>query len=386
VAIPLKYNLRNLLVRRLTSGLTALGIGLVIFALAWVLTLVHGLDRTMTSAVDPAIAILVRPSAISETSSNIDAAALPRVRVQPEVATAGARPLVSAEVVVNAFVPKVAGGRGGVIIRGVSPEGFELRRNVRLVSGRRFAAGSGEILLGRALIGVFAGLEPGKTVKLARSPWTVVGVFEAGGGAAESEVWGDVRAVMDDFRRETYSSFLVRLSDPAGFPAFAKRVEGDSQINLKAWTEAEYHAGQAQAASATRALGLMITALMALGAIFGAMNTMYSAVAGRVRDVGTLRALGFSRASILTSFLIEAVMIALAGGALGAVLALAVFHGQNASVTSLASFTEVQFKLEVTPRVVAEAFAVAGVMGILGGLLPAWRASRMPIVAALREL
>ncbi|MBI4864937.1 MAG: ABC transporter permease [Candidatus Riflebacteria bacterium] len=387
MGVPLRYNVRSIMVRRVTSTLTVFGIALVIFALSWVLALMDGLDRALVSVVDPAIVIMIRPSALSETTSNISPEVFNQVRFQPEIALDGSgQPLASADAVVNAFLFKPNGERGGVIIRGVGREAFPIHRRIRFTRGRMFRPGSTELIIGKTLIGRFNGLGMGEKIRLARFDWTVVGEFEAGGAAAESEAWGDARQVMQGFLREAYSSFVVRLTSPAEFARFARRVEGDARINLKAWTEEGYYATQASSALAIWTMGFVIATIMGMGAIFGAMNTMYSAVVGRVRKIGTLRALGFSGGAILASFLFEAILLGVAGGAVGALLAGLFFQGQTTSVMNLRSFNEIQFTLQVTPQLLLRAFAVAGVMGIVGGLLPAIRAARLPIVRALREL
>jgi ABC-type lipoprotein release transport system permease subunit len=387
VAIPLAYNLRNILVRRITSTLTVIGVGLAIMALAWVLALAQGLEQAMTSAADPSVVILVRTTAISETSSNIEPQVAGGVRDQPEIlADSKGRPLLSAELVVNGFLEKTDGQRGGIILRGIGPAGFAIRPRVKVTRGRPFAPGSTEIVVGRALVGRFRGLELGRPYRLTRAHWTVVGVMEAGGGAAESEIWGDSRAFANAFRRDTYSSFVLRLSSPSAFPRLARRVERDSRINLKAWTEEEYCRDQADALAATKHLGLVIALLMGLGAIFGAMNTMYSAVVGRVREIGTLRALGFSSGAIMLSFLVEATLLGLAGGVAGVVLSGLFFHGQDVAITNFRSFAEVQFRMELSPALLGRAFLVAATMGVVGGILPAIRAARLPIVESIREM
>lgn len=384
--IPLRYNLRNLAVRRVTTALTAIGMGLVVFALSWVLALAEGLRSSLARSASPENVIVIRPTATAEANSSVSREAARLLGDLPQVARGhGGTPLVSGELLVQAMLPRRTGGRVNAILRGIDPVAFEVHDRVRVVRGRAPRPGTGESIAGLALAREIASVELGATVSVARTPRKIVGIFEADGSALESELWTDARTLMDDFRREHFSTVNLKLARPADFPAFASAVEANPRIALRAWREEDYYADQARAADFTRNVGLVAALIMAVGAVLGAMNTMYSAVAGRAREVGTLMAIGFRPLHVLLSFMTESAIIGLAGGLLGILPAL-LFHGRSVAMVNFRSFSEVQFSLAVTPQVFLTALGFALGMGLLGGILPSWRAARLTPVEALREL
>ena len=272
-----------------------------------------------------------------------------------------------------------------VPVRGVGPQAFEVRDTLTFVEGRRFTPGTREINVGKLAVGRFKGLTLGSDVKFGSATWKVVGVFTADDASFESEVWGDVDLMMPAFQRGGYQSVTVKLTDPSAFDSFAAAVAGDPRLDLKPQREQEYYAEQSQMTTVIRVFGTFVTLILSIGAMFGAMNTMYAAVAYRTREIGTLRALGFSRLRIVTAFLAESVALALVGGVIGCLLALPV-HGLSTGTTNMASFSEVAFKFRITPALLAGGLVFAGLMGAAGGLLPAIRAARIPVARALREI
>ena len=271
-------------------------------------------------------------------------------------------------------------------MRGVGPKAFEVRDSLKFVEGRRFAPGMREINVGKAAVGRFKGLTLGSDVKFGAASWKVVGVFTADDASFESEVWGDVDLMMPAFQREGYQSMTVKLADPSMFDAFHASIEGDPRLYLEAQREQEYYAEQSRALTTLiRIFGTFVTLILAIGAVFGAMNTMYAAVAYRTREIGTLRALGFPPSRIVFAFLAESIALAVIGGVIGCVLALPI-HGLSTGTTNMASFSEVAFKFKITPGLLVAGLLFAALMGAAGGLLPAIRAARIPVARALREI
>jgi ABC-type lipoprotein release transport system permease subunit len=388
--VPVVYNVRSLGVRRWTTLVTALGLALVVFVFATVLMLASGVEHTLAATGAPENAKVIRKGSQNEIQSGMQPEQLRLLAAAPEVAMGqNGRPLVSAELAVLIFAVKEGAkdefDGANVTVRGVGPEALELHPPAHL-EGRMFKPGTSEIVIGRGLAGRFAGMRLGEQARFARRDWQVVGVMDAGGSAYDSEVWGDVDQFEDAFqRRPAFSSVTMRLKDPSSLRALDSRMSADPNLNtLEAKHEIDYWAGQSeQFAAFVKFLGLFVAVIFSLGAVLGAMITMYAQVAARTREIGTLRALGFRRRSVLVSFVLESVLLALAAGGLG-VAAASGMQLVSFSTMNFQSFSEVTFRFHLTPAVLTASMVFAAVMGYAGGLLPALRASRMPIVQATR--
>ncbi|MGN2392476.1 ABC transporter permease [Pelomicrobium sp. G1] len=387
MAVPLSYSIRNLRTRRLTTALTAGGMALVVFVFATVLMLEAGLRATLVQTGTYDNVVVTRRAAGTEVQSSVERVQAMIVEAQPEVALApDGAPFASRETVVLITLPKRSSGDpSNVVIRGVGRHGLQLRSQVRLVEGRLFRPGASEIIAGRAIAERFVGAGIGERLRFGMRDWAVVGIFDAEGMGFDSEVWGDADQLMQAFRRNAYSSVVLKLSDPAAFDAYKRRVEADPRLTVEAKREAQFYADQSQVlADFIRILGITLSVIFSIGAVIGAMVTMYSAVANRTREIGTLRALGFRRASILAAFLAESVALALAGGAAGLVAA-SLMQFVTVSTTNWQSFSELAFRFTLTPGIVMQSLLFSALMGLAGGFLPALRASRLNIVDALRE-
>ncbi|MFN9211192.1 MAG: ABC transporter permease [Betaproteobacteria bacterium] len=385
--IPLNYIARNLWVRKLTTGLTAGGMALVVFVFAAVLMLDAGLKATLVGTGAADNVIVIRQGSQTEVQSGLlrDQAAL--IEASPEVARgASGEPLVSKEVVVLNSLPKrdQPTKRSNVVVRGLPPIGLTLRPQVRIVQGRMFMPGSSEIVVGASVARQFAGVEIGQQLSFAGRKWTVVGRFDAGKTAFDSEIWGDVEQMIQAFRRISYSSLIARLSSPAAFAALKQRLDEDPRLKVDVRRERKFYEDQSKSLSDFISyLGLALSIIFSLGAMIGATITMYAAVATRTGEIGTLRALGFQRRSILTAFLGESLLLALVGGLLGLFFA-SFLTAITISTTNFSSFSELAFGFTLTLKIVGQSLAFALVMGFVGGVLPAIKASRMKIVDALR--
>src|SRR5881397_973090 len=381
--IPFSYIWRSLWARRLTTALTIGGLALVVFVFAGVLMLARGLEATMTLTGGPNNVIVLRRSATSELSSQIDRGTAEMLETEPGVAPAAdGRPLASREVVlVIDLYKKKSNALGNVSIRGVSPHALELRPGVHVVQGRPFQFGTHEVVVGKSIASEFKGAALGSELAFGGDRWTVVGIADAGGTGFDSEIWGDADQFMQAFGRPVYSSLTFRLAQPGGFDQLKARLQADPRmqyVDLK--HERDYYQEQSKTlATFIRTLGIVVTTIFS----FGAMITMYAAVANRTVEVGTLRALGFRRRSVLGAFLVESVVLALVGGALGVALA-ALLSFERISVVNFQSFSEIGFGFALSPGVIARALVFAVVMGVVGGFLPAVRAARLNIVNALR--
>lgn len=386
--VPISYSVRNLMVRKTTTGATALGIGLVVFVFASVLMLGAGLKRAMGRSGSPDVAIVLRAGSDAETSSGIELPAAGLVTASPEVAARrDGRPDAVGEVVGILSLDKLgAPGVSNVQVRGVPGDVFEFRRTARVVAGRAAAPGSDEVVVGAAIRGRFRGVELGQSFEIKKNRMVrVVGVFEDRGSSFESEVWGDIETVRSAFGREALvSAVRVRLRSPAQFDAFRRAIETNPQLGLTVKRESVYYEELAQGTTMfLTILGMMIAFFFATGAMIGAMITMHASVAQRSREIGTLRALGFSRASILASFLFESVVLSLLGGAVGAVASLAMGLVRF-NLVNFATWSEIVFTFVPTPAIVLSSLVFAAVMGLLGGFFPAVRAARMNVLEALR--
>lgn len=384
----LVYSLRNLLTRRLTTVLTAGGMALVVFAFAAILMLAEGLERTLVDSGSFDNVVVIRKSANSEVQSTVSRFEAAILETQPEIAGGhGGRPLAAREVVVLINLRKRgSASTSNVTIRGISESSPALRPQIRLSAGRMPHPGLSEIMVGEGIARRFQNAGYNETLTFANRDWRVVGVFDAGNTGFNSEIWGDVEQFMQAFRRLAYSSVVFRLREPAAFAAVKERIEADPRLSLEAKREVAYYQDQSEAtAKFLRILGTSLTIIFSIGAVVGAMITMYAAVANRTAEIGTLRAVGFQRSAILTAFLAESLFLGLIGGVAGLALAsfLQVF---TVSTTNFQTFAELAFQFRLSLEIVIEGLAFALIMGLAGGLLPAFRAARMKIVEALRAL
>lgn len=382
----LAYSLRNLRVRKLTTLLTAGGMALVVFVYAAVLMLDSGLRQTLVATGDDTNVIFVRRSAEVEIQSIVDREQARIIESQPEVMIGlEGTPLVSKELVVLIALPRRGSAHvSNVVVRGVGRQALAVRPRVHLAEGRMFSPGSSEIVIGGALAGRFEGVALGSSIRFARRDWQVVGRFDAGGSGFDSEIWGDSDQLMQAFRRDAYSSVVVRLADRAGFDALKARVEADPRLTVDARRERIFYEEQSRLLSGfIRIIGLVLSVMFSLGAVFGATITMYAAVASRQKEIGTLRALGFRRASILFAFLAEAMLLGFTGWVVGLSLA-SLMMLVKVTTLNWASLSELAFSFALTPAIVLQSLLFALAMGFLGGFLPAVRAARLKIVDALR--
>ena len=382
------YNLRSMVVRKATAAMTAMGIAMVVAVFVMTLSIAQGFRATLVASGSPQNAIIMRKGATSENVSAVLRSQLPLIEACRQVARGSdGRPLASPELVVIISLPRKSDNQpANVPLRGVGPKAFEVRDSLSFVEGRRFTPGTREINVGRLAVGRFGGLAFGSEVKFGSAIWTVVGIFEADDASFESEVWGDVDLMIPAFQRNEYQSVTVKLTDVSAFESLQAAMAADPRLDLRVQREQDYYAEQSQTMTTLIGVfGTFVTLILSIGAMFGAMNTMYAAVAYRTREIGTLRALGFSRLRIVTAFLAESTMLALVGGVIGCVLALPV-HGWSTGTTNMASFSEVAFKFQITPALLASGLAFAALMGAAGGLLPALRAARIPVTRALREI
>jgi putative ABC transport system permease protein len=384
--IPLSYIFRNLWARKLTTALTAGGMALVVFVFAAVLMLDAGLRRTLVATGSASNAILLRQSSQTEIQSAVyrDQASL--VETLPEVARSpSGEPLVSKETVVLIALAKRGTDKpSNVMVRGLAPLGLQLRPQVHVVDGRMFRPGSSEIVVGRGIAGNYDGVQIGERLRFAGREWTVVGTFDAGKSGFDSEIWGDVDQMMQAFRRTAYSSMIVRLPAPSAFGAFAHEIATDSRLVLDVKPEPQFYEEQSKSLSQfIRVLGITLSIIFSIGATIGAMITMYAAVSNRTAEIGTLRALGFRRASILAAFLAESILLALAGGAAGLLLA-SFLQAFTVTTMNFQSFSQLAFGFDLTRRIVIDTLVFSVLMGVAGGFLPSVRAARLEIVDALR--
>jgi ABC-type lipoprotein release transport system permease subunit len=332
--------------------------------------------------------IVLRKGATAETVSAVFRPDIALIEALPQIARGSdGRPLISPELVAIIALPRQTDDQpANVPVRGVGPRAFQVRESLKFVEGRPFTPGTREINVGKLAVGRFKGLALGSDVRFAAFTWKVVGVFTANDASFESEVWGDVEQMMPAFQNNEYQSVTVKLADRSMFDSFKATVEADPRLRLVPRREQDYYADQARPMTTViRVFGTFVTVILSIGAMFGAMNTMYAAVAYRTREIGTLRALGFSRFRIVTAFLAESIALAAIGGIIGCALALPV-HGLSTGTTNFSSFSEVAFKFRITPLLMAGGLFFAALMGTLGGLLPALRAARIPVARALREI
>ena len=386
MAIPFSYNFRNLWTRRLTTVLTVGGMALVVFVFASTLMLAEGLQKTLVETGSYDNVVFLRKGAASEVVSGVSRDQASVLETLPEIAYGpkGQKLLAKEAVVLIALPKKGSGQPSNVILRGIEEDSLLLRPQVKLVEGRLPRRGSSEVIVGSSIARGFKGVEMGEMPYWAMREWRVVGIFDAGSSGFSSEIWGDADQFMQAFRRPGYSSVIFRLRDPSEFQNVKSRVESDPRLTLEAKRETKYYAEQSQMmAKFLRILGTSLTIIFSLGAIIGAMITMYSAVANRIAEIGTLRALGFGRRDILAAFLLESLLLGFFGGFAGLLFA-SFMQFITISTVNFQTFSELAFRFTLSFEIVYKGMFFSLIMGFVGGLLPALRASRMMIVDALR--
>lgn len=387
MGIFLNYSLRNLWARRLTTFLTASGMALVVFVFATVLMLDAGLKRSVVGTGSEDNVVVIRKGSETEVQSGIERGPAAVAESMAEVATGpGGVPFASREMVVLISMNAKAGNApSNVTVRGIGPFGAVLRPQVKLSAGRMFRIGSHEVVVGKSIAKKFKGTSLGERIRFAGIEWTVTGILDADGSGYESEIWGDADQLMPAFRRPVYSSVLLRLAERDRFDAFKSALESDPRFTLEAKRERQYYTDQSQAMSNfITILGMTLTVIFSVGAVIGAMITMYAAVASRTAEIGTLRALGFRRSTVLGAFLAESLFLSLIGGGTGLFIA-SFMQFVTISTMNFQSFAELAFSFDLTPSIVVKVLAFSLLMGFLGGFLPAARASRLNIVSALRS-
>jgi putative ABC transport system permease protein len=388
MALPISYNVRNVRSRWQVSLLAVIGIGLVVTVFVALMAMRTGFQHALRATGLPENAVVVQRGSASELTSAVPLDYRNKIVVDSRIATtADGRPMASPEIViVGAFPRRTDGIPTNVTIRGVTPMAFQVRGGIDIKEGRNFTPGLDEIIVGDRIAARIRGFELGNTIPIQKHDWKIVGIFTSRGGAFESEVWGDLDTMAGPFRRTGGSnSLVVRLKDPSTLAEFDHWIRNDPEMQHQAVEERKYYEDQAGGLAGTLLfLVRFVSVTMAIGAVFGAMNTMYAIVAARTREIGTLRALGFSRRSILFSFVLESVILALFGGLVGCLLALPI-NGLSSASGQTPSFSEVAFAFRVTPEILTFALVFATVMGLFGGLMPSFRAARLPITSALRE-
>jgi putative ABC transport system permease protein len=387
MAIPISYNIRNLRLRKGLTLMTALGIALTVTTAIFLMALVAGLNRAFVSSGNPLNVLVLRKGSEAELTGGFDASLFPTLRTLPGIAKdSHGEPLASAEWVVVIVLPRKDGtGEVNVTVRGMMPDGLELRPSAKLIAGRWFETGQREVVVSDSIRHRFTHANIGDTMEFGKGSWKVVGVFDAGGSAYESEIWGDVNQMAADFDRQGgYSSAYLHATDPISAEALKNRVSDDQRLKLEGYIETDYFAKQTSSGTPLKVIGFVVAIIMAVGSIFAAMNTMYAAVAYRGREIATLRVLGFSRPSILISFVLESLMLALLGAAVGILLMLP-FNGWQTGTSNAVTFSEVVFALRITWGVAGAAVIFALAMGLFGGLAPAWHAARQNILTGLRS-
>ena len=385
-AVPFSYIARNLWVRRVTTLLTAGGMALVVYVFATVLMMSEGIRSTLVATGQPDNVMVLRKGANAEINSGIDRSQAHILATLPGIATdALGRPLVSAEPVVLINLAKRSNGKpSNVTVRGTSDLGLQLRPGVRIVEGRMFRPGTSEIVVGRASAAGFAGIDLGASLRFAGREWLIVGRMDSAGSGFDSEIWGDAEQMLQAFRRQAYSIVVFRLAEPSLFEATRGQIEADPRLVLEAKPEVRFYAEQSEAlATFINILGLSLAVIFSVGAVVGAMITMFAAVASRIGEIGTLRALGFRRGAVLAAFMAESLLLSALGGGVG-LAAASVMQAVDVSTTNFQTFAELAFKFVLTPQIAVQAMVFALAMGVVGGFVPAWRAARMQIVDCLR--
>lgn len=388
VAVTL-LNFRTIPARLSSSAVAIIGIAGVVVVMVSVLSIASGFQAAMQGSGRPDRVLIMRSGADSEMTSGLSGPQVDIIKQAPGLRRDGQTTLASGELYVIIDLPKKSTNTpANVPMRGIEPTAMQVREEVSIIEGRMLTFGTNEVVVGRGANGQFAGLEIGDLVQSSQSPWTVVGVFEADGGVAETEVWADSRTLQGAYRRgNSYQSVLARLDSTGSFDTVSDWLMTNPQLNVQIRREDEYYAGQSQALiTLIQTLGFAIAFLMGIGAVFGAILTMYTAVAMRAREIATLRALGFNTFSVIVSVLTESMTLGAIGGAIGGLAAYAAFNGYQTSTINFQTFSQVAFAFRVTPELLVTGLIDALLMGLVGGLLPAIRAARLPISSALREL
>jgi putative ABC transport system permease protein len=381
-------NLRNLPQRLGSSVVAVVGVAAVVLVFAAVLSMARGFERTMMTAGAEDTAIIMRSGATSEMSSGFSGDQVPVIASAPGLLKDGDTPVLSAELFVIVDVKKKSTSTdANVPFRGVQDSAFEVRRHVRITQGRMFETGKNEILAGRAAQSEFQGLDVGSTIRFGKTDWAVVGTFEAGGSVSESELWTDVKVLQNEYRRgNSYQTVRVKLESPESLDILESSLKDDPRIDPDVMSEREFYSSQSQQVTQfIKVVGYPLTILMSIGAIFGALNSMYSSISVRSKEIATLRAIGFGPVPVVVSTIVESTLLALAGGIVGGALAFAIFNGFQVSTLNFASFSQVVFNFAVTPDLLLNGLRVAMIIGVVGGLFPAIRAARLPVAQALRE-
>jgi len=388
MAIPIAYNLRNLIVRKTTTTMTALGIALTVAVVLAIMAMVHGLQTALTSTGDALHVLVLRKGANSELVSNFTRQGFQTLKDKAGIARdSSGNPMASLELVSVVNLVSVDAPDGmNINIRGLEPIGIGMRKNLKLVEGRWFETGKREVVVGQSIAKRYPDARLGKQLHFGTGDWQVVGVMASGQSATNSEIFADLNQLSSDqHRSEVLSSAVVEATDPVAADALVKDISNDQQLNMDAEPEKAYYEAQTSSGLLIRVLGTLVGIIMGVGSGFAAMNTMYAAVARRSKEIGTLRVLGFSRISILTSFLLESVMLAILGGAIGCLLVLPL-NGTTTGMGNFVTFSETDFNLIVSPAIMAWGMIFAIVMGAFGGLSPAVNASRKQVLTALRAL
>jgi putative ABC transport system permease protein len=385
MALPLKYNLRNIVVRKGSTLATAFTIGLTVAVFLLVMALARGIDLTLASSGEPLNMIILREGSTAELNSSITREQFNDLIYLDGVERENDKPLATAEIITLIYKPRKGMSQGSnVTIRGVGPMSFKLRSGFQIIEGRMFQPGLTEAVVSKRIAERFQGLEIGDKFRIQTTDYTVVGLFDSAGKAFESEAWVDNNSLASTTKRESFSSALLRVKDQNALTALAKRITDDPKLHLKAMSERTFYEDQQGTASgALRGLAYFVAFIMAIGAGFAGMNTMYAAVARRTKEIGTLRVLGFSRSSILLAFLLESVSIALIGAAIGILLTLPL-NFVSTGTSNFATFSEIAFNFRVTTDLMLTALIFGAVIGFIGSLLPSIRAARFRIVDALR--
>ncbi len=382
-------NLRNIPQRLGTSAVAVFGVACVVGVFIGVLSMASGFQRTMVSAGAEDVLMLLRAGATTEMNSGLGYEETQLIANLPGIAKQDGKPIASPELFVIVDVPmRNKETNANAPLRGVEPAAFMVRDTFKIIEGRNFEPGKNELIVGRGAQSQLAGMDVGSVVKFGQTDWTIVGVFEAGRGLAESEIWCDAKILQNAYRRgNSYQVVRVKLEDKNGFDALKAAVAGDPKLNLDIERETDYLAAQSEPLSKfIKMIGYPLAMLMALGAIFGAVNTMYTSVANRTREIATLRALGFGSAPVAISTLVESLVLAIIGGIIGSVIVYLIFNGYTVSTLNFSSFSQVVFDFAVTPDLLLQGIIFATVIGFIGGFFPAIRAARLPVATALREV
>jgi putative ABC transport system permease protein len=383
-------NIRSIPARLGSSTVAVIGIAGVVLVFVAVLSIAEGVNATMKASGDPNVALILRAGSDTEMTSGLGGDSVRVISDAPGVARdESGKPLTSPELFVVVDHPlKRSGSPGNVPLRGVTPEAFKVHSRLKIIEGRNLEFGKNEIIAGRAASHQFVGLDVGTTLKWGESTWTLVGIFDDGGAVSESELWCDVKVLQPAYRRgNSYQSVYARLAAPDTFQQLKDSLTSNPQITVSAMRAPEYYGSQTEVLQMIiRTIGGIIAVLMGIGAVFGAVITMYTAVASRTREIATLRALGFGGLPVVFSVLSEATLLSIVGGLIGGAIAWLAFDGYETATMNFQSFSQIAFAFAVTPKLLAQALFYSVIMGLLGGLFPAWRAARLPVVTALREL